>query len=110
MLDTAVVRPYVRDETEWRTVIDRIYRPYLDRHRVDFDPGLYTNRVASTDPARGWNPEWAMHRRRFRVLVLANAVPSLAATVIEAARAIPGAVVMSCPEWHLSAWSPATTT
>jgi hypothetical protein len=103
VLDPAGVRPYIRNEAEWQRVVDQIYRPYLDRQGIDYDPTLHTNRVASIDPLLGWNPSWALQRRRFRVLFLANALPSLPAAMIEAIRSIPGAIVINCADWHLSA-------
>jgi glycosyltransferase involved in cell wall biosynthesis len=106
ILDTDTILGYVRNEREWQTVVDTIYKPFLIRHSLSFDPTLKTNRAASTDPLKGWNPSWSLEANRIRVLFLSNAVPSFVAMAIEAVRAIPGAIVVNCPDWQLSAFVP----
>ena len=66
-----------------RDFVALVYRPFLDRHGIDFDPFLLTNRAESVDPDAGWNPSWALHRQRFRVLLVANTVNGLASAIVE---------------------------
>lgn len=101
VLDPTRFRRYVRNAAEWDRFAGLIYAPFLDRHKNDFDPALYTNRVESVDPEVGWNPKWAFHPRRFRVLLLANAVTGLGSLILEAARSIPGAIAFNMPEWAM---------
>ena len=36
---------YVRDAKEWADFVALVYRPFLDRFGIDFDPFLLTNRA-----------------------------------------------------------------
>ena len=108
VLDPAAVHPYVRDEEEWKTVVDQVYTPFIERSGIDFDPMLLSNRSASIDPAAGWNASWAIERKRHRVLFVTNCIPSFVSTMIEAVRAQPGTIVLNCPEWQFSAFEAGT--
>lgn len=106
VLDPAQIRPYVRNAREWADFVALIYKPFLDRYDIDFDPSLLTNRVESADPVAGWNPSWALHQRRFRVLLLSNCVNALASFILESVRSIPGAIVLNMPDWALAILAP----
>jgi glycosyltransferase involved in cell wall biosynthesis len=107
VLDTAPVRPYVRDASEWSQLAETTYRPFIARHGANgFDSTLPSNRAAALDPRQGWNADWALIRNRRRYLVVSNSINAWASTWLHAMRQQPGVIVANCPEWQLSAFRP----
>ena len=107
VLDPRPVVPYVRNRAEWSQLVEAVYEPFLTRHGFrDFDPVLPSNRAASVNPEAGWNAEAALIANRRRYLIVSNSVNSWASAWIQALRRQPGAIVVNCPEWQLSAFRP----
>lgn len=106
VLETAPLFPYVRDDVEWGQAIEVFYQPFLARHpQPGFDPAVVGNRAASVDPTEGWNAEWSLIKRRFRVAVVSNTASPMADLWARGLRRVPGCLVVECPEWELAAFS-----
>ncbi len=107
VLETTPLVPYVRDETEWHQVVETFYRPFLEKNpQKGFEPALTSNRSAGVDPLDGWNAEWAVTKRRFRVAVVCNTATPWTSLWLRALNSTPGCVAVHCPEWQLAAFPP----
>ncbi len=109
VLETAPVFPYVRDDVEWGQALEVFYQPFLARHpQPGFDPAVVGNRAAGVDPIEGWNAEWSLIKRRFRVAVVSNTASAVSDLWARGLRRVPGCLVVECPEWELAAFSAGT--
>jgi len=107
VLDTTPLAPYVRDDAEWAQAAEIFYKPFLDKNpRKGFEPTLTSNRSAGVDPLDGWNAEWSVTKRRFRVAVVSNTGNPWASLWVRSLQAVPGAIVVHCPDWQLASYPP----
>jgi hypothetical protein len=107
VLDPAPVLRYVRNAHEWSELVRTVYVPFVERHGPKgYDPTLPGNRAAAIDPRLGWNAEWSLINDRRRYLVVSNSINAWASLWVDALGQQLGAIVLNCPEWQLSSFSP----